>query len=34
MCIATRYGFWKVPERMVLASIEKRLREALKVQTL
>ena len=34
MCVAARYGFWEVPEKMVLASIEKRLREALKVQTL
>jgi len=34
MCVVARYGFWEVPEKMVLASIEKRLREALKVQTL
>jgi hypothetical protein len=34
MCVVARYGFWEVPEKMVLASIEKRLREALKMQTL
>jgi hypothetical protein len=34
MCVVARYGFWEVPEKMVLMSIEKRLREALKVQTL
>jgi hypothetical protein len=34
MCVVARYGFWEVPEKMVLASIEKRLRESLKVQTL
>jgi hypothetical protein len=34
MCVAARYGSWEVPEKMVLVSIEKRLREALKVQTL
>jgi hypothetical protein len=34
MCVAARYGSWEVPEKMVLASIEKRLRETLKMQSL